>query len=99
MNRKLLLLALLMLAANTALATSTGMPWESPLNQALDSLTGPVSRVFGAVAFIVLGFGLAFSEGGGVMKKALLVLFGLSIAFNAVSWGLSFMGFSGGLTI
>ncbi|MEE9904232.1 MAG: TrbC/VirB2 family protein [Chlorobium sp.] len=99
MNRKLLLVAILMFTANTALATSTGMPWESPLSQVLDSLAGPVSRVFGAIAFITLGFGLAFSEGGGVMKKALWVLFGLSIAFNAVSWGLSFMGFSGGLTV
>jgi len=24
-----------------------GMPWEGPLNQLLDSLTGPVSRVVG----------------------------------------------------
>ena len=29
------------------------------------------SAMFGAVAFIALGFGLAFSDGGGVMKKAL----------------------------
>jgi type IV secretory pathway VirB2 component (pilin) len=27
-------------------------PWEGPLNQLLDSLTGPVSRVVGAVAII-----------------------------------------------
>jgi type IV secretion system protein TrbC len=76
-----------------------GMPWEGPLNQILDSLTGPVSRVVGAVAIIGLGVGIAFSEGGSMMKKALWVVLGLAIAFNAVSWGLGFLGFSGGLLV
>jgi type IV secretory pathway VirB2 component (pilin) len=76
-----------------------GMPWEGPLNQLLDSLTGPVSRVVGAVAIIGLGVGLAFSEGGSMMRKALWVVLGLAIAFNAVSWGIGFLGFSGGLLV
>jgi type IV secretion system protein TrbC len=76
-----------------------GMPWEGPLNQVLDSLTGPVSRVVGAIAIIGLGVGIAFSEGGSMMKKALWVVLGLAIAFNAVSWGLGFLGFSGGLLV
>jgi type IV secretory pathway VirB2 component (pilin) len=76
-----------------------GMPWEGPLNQILDSLTGPVSRVVGAIAIIGLGVGIAFSEGGSMMKKALWVVLGLAIAFNAVSWGLGFLGFSGGLLV
>jgi len=75
------------------------MPWEGPLNQLLDSLTGPVSRVVGAVAIIGLGVGLAFSEGGSMMRKALWVVLGLAIAFNAVSWGIGFLGFSGGLLV
>jgi type IV secretion system protein VirB2 len=91
--------------ASTATARSAGtgggggMPWEGPLNQLLDSLTGPVSRVIGAVAIIGLGVGIAFSEGGSMMRKALWVVLGLAIAFNAVSWGLSFLGFSGGLLV
>jgi type IV secretory pathway VirB2 component (pilin) len=76
-----------------------GMPWEGPLQQLLDSLTGPVSRVVGAVAIIGLGLGIAFSEGGSMMRKALWVVLGLAIAFNAVSWGLGFLGFSGGLLV
>lgn len=76
-----------------------GMPWEGPLQQLLDSLTGPVSRVIGAVAIIGLGVGIAFSEGGSMMRKALWVVLGLAIAFNAVSWGLGFLGFSGGLLV
>ncbi|HEY4016555.1 MAG TPA: TrbC/VirB2 family protein [Polyangiaceae bacterium] len=80
-------------------AIGGGMPWEGPLNQLLDSLTGPVSRVVGAVAIIGLGIGIAFSEGGSMMRKALWVVLGLAIAFNAVTWGLGFLGFSGGLLV
>lgn len=105
-----LLLVMVLLGVSTATARSGGlgglggalgggMPWEGPLNQLLDSLTGPVSRVIGAVAIIGLGVGLAFSEGGSMMRKALWVVLGLAIAFNAVSWGLGFLGFSGGLLV
>lgn len=80
-------------------AASTGMPWEQPLDQLLGSLSGPVARVIGAGAIIFLGLGLAFSEGGSFIRRALWVVMGLSLAFNAVSWGLGFMGFGGGLTI
>ena len=31
-----------------------------------------------------------------MMRKALWVVLGLAIAFNAVSWGLGFLGYSGG---
>jgi type IV secretory pathway VirB2 component (pilin) len=76
-----------------------GMPWEGPLSQLLDSLTGPVARVVGAVAIIATGIGIAFSEGGSMMKKVLWLVLGLTIAFSATSWGLGFMGFSGGLLV
>jgi type IV secretion system protein VirB2 len=97
-----LIVALLGIATATARSAGVGgggMPWEGPLNQLLDSLTGPVSRVVGAVAIIGLGVGIAFSEGGSMMRKALWVVLGLAIAFNAVSWGLGFLGFSGGLLV
>jgi type IV secretion system protein TrbC len=97
---------LVLLPSATALSGSFGlgslgggMPWEGPLQQLLTSLTGPVSQVIGAVAIIGLGIGLAFSEGGSMMRKALWVVMGLAIAFNAVSWGLGFLGYSGGLLV
>jgi type IV secretion system protein TrbC len=104
---QLLLLALfLLLPVATAQSGSFGlgglgggMPWEGPLQQLLTSLTGPVSQVVGAVAIIGLGIGIAFSEGGSMMRKALWVVMGLAIAFNAVSWGLGFLGYSGGLLV
>ncbi|ARM31866.1 TrbC/VirB2 family protein [Prosthecochloris sp. HL-130-GSB] len=97
--KRTLLAALFLLAANTVFAASTSMPWEGPLEKLLDSLTGPVSRVIGAVAIVSLGLGLAFSDGGSIMRKALWVVMGLAIAYNAVSWGLEFMGFGGGLSL
>jgi len=90
---------MLLFTTHVAFAASTGMPWEAPLDQLLSSLSGPVSRVIGAVAIIGMGIGLAFSEGGSLARKALWVVLGLTIAFNATSWGLSFMGFGGGLLI
>ena len=97
------LLALPVSAAGTGGGGGGGtggpMPWEGPLNQLLDSLTGPVARVIGAVAIIALGIGLAFSEGGSVMRKALWVVMGLAVAFNALNWGLPLMGFGGAVLI
>ena len=82
-----------------AAVSGSGMPWEAPLHQLLQSLSGPVARAIGGVAIIGLGIGLAFSEGGSTMRKALWVVIGLALAFNALTWGLSFLGFSGGLTV
>lgn len=93
------LLALSTTVAIAATAGGGGMPWEGPLNQLLTSLSGPVARVIGGVAIIGLGIGLAFSEGGSTMRKALWVVIGLALAFNALTWGLSFLGFSGGLVV
>ena len=95
----LALLLLLGLTDLAAAATTTGMPWEGPLTQLLNSLTGPVVRIAGAVAIVVFGLALAFSEGGGLIRRALGIVLGLTIAFNAVSWGLTFFGFSGGLVV
>ncbi|MCP4336053.1 MAG: TrbC/VirB2 family protein [Gammaproteobacteria bacterium] len=80
-------------------AASTGMPYEAQLTTILNSVSGPVARVAGAIAIIVFGLGLAFSEGGGMVRKGLGILLGLTIAFNAVSWGLTFFGFGGGLLV
>ena len=104
----LIVASLLVVGTAVAVASGTGssgtggggsMPWEGPLDQLLTSLTGPVARVIGAIGIIGLGVGIAFSEGGSMMRKALFVVLGLTIAFNAMSWGLSFLGYSGGLLV
>jgi type IV secretion system protein VirB2 len=93
------LAAFVLLAAGDALASSAGMPWEGPLNRLLQSLTGPVAKAVGVFSIVGLGFGIAFSEGGSGLRKALWVVLGLAIAFSATSFFLSFMGFSGGALI
>jgi type IV secretion system protein VirB2 len=97
----IIILGPLVLGVSVAVAavSGSGMPWEAPLDQLLQSLSGPVARAIGGVAIIGLGIGLAFSEGGSTMRKALWVVIGLALAFNALTWGLSFLGFSGGLTV
>jgi type IV secretory pathway VirB2 component (pilin) len=90
---------LLAFYASPAWASSAGMPWEGPMSRIVQSLTGPVAKAIGVFAIVGVGFGFAFSEGGSGMKKVLGVVLGLAIAFSAATWGLSFMGFSGGLSV
>jgi type IV secretion system protein VirB2 len=55
-----------------------------------------VAQTIGVLAVILFGLGLAFSEGGGVLRSGLGILFGLSIAFSASSFFVAFFGFAGG---
>lgn len=99
MKKRHLVIGLSALIPARAFGAGTGMPWEQPMDQILTSITGPWLR-FGTVAAIVMvGLFLAFSETGGVFRRALFVVLGLSLACAATSWGLSFFGFSGGLLI
>ena len=97
--KPLIFAALISLAATEpAFAAGSGMPWEGPLDQILTSLSGPVARVIGVAAIIITGLGIAFGEGGGGMRKMLWVVFGLTIAFSATSFFLSFFGGGSGAT-
>ncbi|OPX93471.1 MAG: TrbC/VIRB2 family protein [Pelotomaculum sp. PtaB.Bin104] len=83
-------------AASNVLASGSGMPWETPLSQILNSITGPVAKALGAIAIAATGLALAFGEGGHGFRKILQIAFGLSIAFTATSFGIGFFGFGGG---
>lgn len=87
---------LIMVLPLLAHASGSGLPWEGPIQRILDSISGPVAKAIGVLAIVLTGLGLAFGEGGGLMRKILGVVFGLSIAFSASSFGLSFFGFGGG---
>jgi type IV secretion system protein VirB2 len=95
--------AVVLFAAAPAFAAAAGvgggMPWEGPLDRLATSLQGPVARVAGIVAIVLVGLGFAFSEGGSGMRKVLWVVAGLTIAFNAARWALPFLGFSGGVLV
>jgi type IV secretion system protein VirB2 len=78
------------------MASDTGMPWEDPLTQITDSLTGPVARSVGLIALAGTGLTLAMGEAGGIFRRLVQVVFGLSIAFSAATWGMSLFGTASG---
>lgn len=80
-------------------AAGSGMPWEGPLQSILESIEGPVAKILATIVIILTGLGLAFGESGGGMRKLLQIVFGLSIAFAATSFFLSFFSFGGGATV
>jgi type IV secretion system protein VirB2 len=79
-----------------AFAAGTGMPWEQPLQQILDSVQGPVAKIIAVIIIISTGLALAFGETSGGFRKLIQIVFGLSIAFAASSFFLSFFSFGGG---
>lgn len=85
--------------ATPALAGGAGMPWEGPLQQVVESVTGPVVQAAAVIAVVIFGAGIAMSEGGSGMRRGLGILFGLSIAFAASTFFLDFFGFAGGLEL
>ena len=95
----LLLAALMLLLAGTAQAAGSSMPWEGPLQSILDSIQGPVARIVAVIIIIATGLALAFGDTSGGFRKLIQIVFGLSIAFAASSFFLSFFSFSGGAVI
>lgn len=95
----LLLAALLLLLAGTAQAAGSSMPWEGPLTSILESIQGPVARIVAVIIIISTGLALAFGDTSGGFRKLIQIVFGLSIAFAASSFFLSFFSFSGGAVV
>ncbi|EQB33562.1 TrbC/VirB2 family protein [Sphingobium ummariense] len=95
-GRAAIIVAVLTAMSSPAFAGGSGMPWEDPLQKIADSITGPVAKLAGIIAVALAGLAFAFSEGGGILKKALGIVFGLCIAFAASTFFLPFFGFSGG---
>ena len=92
-------LLLVMLVASPAHAAGSGMPWEGPLDQILQSIEGPVARIAAVIVIIMTGLALAFGESSGGMRKLIQIVFGLSIAFAATSFFLAFFSFGGGAVL
>jgi type IV secretory pathway VirB2 component (pilin) len=87
------------LAASPASAAGSNMPWEQPLNQILQSVEGPVAKIIAVIIIIVTGLSLAFGDTSGGFRRLIQIVFGLSIAFAASSFFLSFFSFGGGVVI
>jgi len=86
-------------AAVQAEAAGSGMPWEEPLQKVLDSVQGPVAKIVAVIIIITTGLTLAFGETAGGFRRLIQIIFGLSIAFAASSFFLSFFSFGGGALV
>ena len=93
------LLVASLLASQPAQAAGSGMPWEEPLQQILESVEGPVAKIIAVIIIIVTGLSLAFGETSGGARKMIQIVFGLSITFAASSFFLSFLSFGGGAVV
>jgi type IV secretion system protein TrbC len=82
-----------------AWAAGSNMPWEQPLNQILQSVEGPVAKILAVIVIIVTGLSLAFGDTSGGFRRLIQIVFGLSIAFAASSFFLSFFSFGGGVLV
>jgi type IV secretion system protein VirB2 len=91
--------ALCLALAAPAHAAGSNMPWEQPLQQVLESIEGPVAKIIAVIFIIVTGLTLAFEDTSGGFRRLVQIVFGVSIAFAASSFFLSFFQFGGGALI
>ncbi|MEN2708721.1 TrbC/VirB2 family protein [Sphingomonas sp. NPDC092331] len=82
-----------------AYASGSSMPWEAPLQSILQSIEGPVAKIIAVIIIIVTGLTLAFGDTSGGFRRLIQIVFGLSIAFAASSFFLSFFSFGGGALV
>lgn len=85
--------------ASPALAAGSSMPWEAPLQSILESIQGPVAKIMAVIIIIATGLTLAFGDTAGGFRRLIQIVFGLSIAFAASSFFLSFFSFGGGALV
>ncbi len=88
-----------LMAAPAAHASGSSMPWEAPLQSILESIEGPVAKIIAVIIIIITGLTLAFGDTSGGFRRLIQIVFGLSIAFAASSFFLSFFSFGGGVLI
>ena len=85
--------------APAAHASGSSMPWEAPLQSILESIEGPVAKIIAVIIIIVTGLTLACGDTSGGFRRLIQIVFGLSIAFAASSFFLSFFSFGGGALV
>lgn len=87
------------MTAPAAHASGSSMPWEAPLQSILQSIEGPVAKIVAVIVIISTGLALAFGDTSGGFRRLIQIVFGLSIAFAASSFFLSFFSFGGGALV
>lgn len=92
-------ISLSLMFTSAAHASGSSMPWEQPLQQILQSIEGPVAKIVAVIIIIATGLALAFGDTSGGFRRLIQIVFGLSIAFAASSFFLSFFSFGGGVLV
>ncbi|MDI5927787.1 twin-arginine translocation signal domain-containing protein [Rhizobium sophoriradicis] len=93
------LASIIIVTALPAYASGSSMPWEEPLEKILESIEGPVAKIVAVIIIIATGLALAFGDTSGGFRRLIQIVFGLSIAFAASSFFLSFFSFGGGALV
>lgn len=70
-------------------ASSTGMPWESPLDKFVSSITGPVA--FGVSVLGLVGAGATLIFGNGDMSGFLKIVIGLVLAISFIAFAVNIL--------
>ncbi len=65
----------------------------------LQSLEGPVAKIIAVIIIVTTGLTLAFGDTSGGFRRLIQIIFGLSIAFAASSFFLTFFSFGGGALV
>jgi type IV secretion system protein VirB2 len=86
-------------ASSYAYAAGSNMPWEQPMQQVLDSVQGPVAKSVAVGIIVLTGLGLAFGETSGGIRRLVQIVLGISVAFAASTFFLSFFSFGGGALV
>ncbi len=93
------IVAVASLATTSAYAAGSNMPWEQPLQQILDSVQGAGLEDHRGDHHHHHRPVVAFGDTSGGFRRLIQIVFGLSIAFAASSFFLSFFSFGGGAVI
>ena len=79
------------------------VPWESPLQSIATSIGGPVAKTIGVLSMVLWGLMTAYGhtynndtifQRNNMIRRLVMIIFGLSVAFTAASFFLEFLGYS-----
>lgn len=63
-------------------ASIWAMPWDGPLQELRNSITGTAAKAICAITVCVTGVMIGMGEGGAAGRKALQLVFGLALAIG-----------------
>ena len=67
-------------------AAASGLPWDTFLTPLLTEFSGPIPKIMAIIAVVLSGTMLMFGETGGMFKKSLQIIFGVTMSVNIGDW-------------